>query len=89
VSNDQQKLSLYQPALYQISVLGHPGETWSEWAGELTISTSVDDNKPVTVLTGCIDQAALLGLLRRFYSLSMPLISVICLEGKMSSYSAS
>ena len=80
VSSDQQKLNLFQPVLYRISVLGHPGETWSEWAGGLTISTSSDENQPVTVLTGCVDQAALLGLLRRFYSLRMPIISVIFQE---------
>ena len=41
---------------------------------------SDDDGLPVTFLTGTLDQAALLGLLRRLYSLGLPLISVICLE---------
>ena len=35
---------------------------------------------PVTVLTGEVEQAALHGLLRRLYSLGLPLISVICTE---------
>jgi hypothetical protein len=33
---------------------------------------------PVTTLTGAVDQAALHGLLRRLYSLGLPLISVNC-----------
>lgn len=36
-----------------------------------------DDGPPVTTLTGVVaDQAALHGLLRRLYSLGLPLISV-------------
>jgi hypothetical protein len=65
--------------LYQIKVLGHPEENWSDWVDDLAVSTSGDTSLPITELTGCVDQAALLGLLRRFYSLGMPLISVICL----------
>jgi hypothetical protein len=82
VSDDQRRLSLYQPAVYQIKVLGHPSETWSDWAGDFTISASGDENLPVALLTGCVDQAALLGLLRRFYSMGIPLISVIYLGVK-------
>lgn len=37
---------------------------------------------PVTTLTGTFDQAALQGLLRRLYSLGLPLISVNCVEIK-------
>ena len=41
---------------------------------------SEDDNLPITTLTGTFDQAALLGFLRRLYSLGLPLISAICVE---------
>lgn len=44
------------------------------------IVESDEDGQPVTTLSGTLDQAALLGLLRRLYSLGLPLISVICLE---------
>jgi hypothetical protein len=36
------------------------------------------DGPPITTLTGTVDQAALQGLLRRLYSLGLPLISAIC-----------
>ena len=39
-----------------------------------------DDGRPVTTLTGTLDQAALHGLLRRLYSLGIPLISVNCID---------
>jgi hypothetical protein len=72
------KLTLDQPATYQIKVPGHLDERWSEWAGGMTITVgSGDDNPPITTLTGVVaDQAALQGLLRRLYSLGLPLISV-------------
>jgi hypothetical protein len=75
------KLSLDRPATYQIKVPGHLDESWSDWIGGMTITTeSEGDGLPVTTLTGALDQAALQGLLRRLYSLGLPLVSVICLE---------
>jgi hypothetical protein len=77
----KQKLTLDRPATYQIKVPGHIGESWSDWAGGMTIAVDCEgDDPPVTTLTGTVDQAALQGLLRRLYSLGLPLISVICVE---------
>jgi hypothetical protein len=79
--NIKKKLTLDQPANYQIKVLGHFDESWSDWAGGMMITIGSDDNGlPFSTLTGQVDQAALHGLLRRFYSLGVPLISVICVE---------
>jgi len=79
------KLTLDRPATYQIQVPGHIGASWLDWVGEMTITidSEVDDggnSHPVTTLTGTLDQAALQGLLRRLYSLGLPLISVNCTE---------
>ena len=77
--NAEQKLTLYRPATYQIKVPGHLDESWSDWAGAMTITVeSEGDGSPVTTLTGTLDQAALQSLLRRLYSLGLPLISVNC-----------
>jgi hypothetical protein len=77
----KQKLALDQPATYEIKVPGHLDESWSDWAGGMTIMVeSEGDSPPVTTLTGVLDQAALQGLLRRLYGLGLPLISVICVE---------
>ena len=76
-----QKLTLHRPVTYQIKVPGHLDESWSEWAGGMTITVeSEGDGSPVTTLTGTVDQAALQGLLRRLYFLGLPLISVNCVE---------
>jgi len=73
----KQKLTLDQPATYQIKVPGYLDENWSDWAGGMTITVeSEGDGPPVTTLTGTVDQAALQSLLRRLYSLGLPLISV-------------
>lgn len=70
-----------RPAIYQIKVPGHLDTSWLDYAGEIiAASGSDDDGAPNTTLTCTVDQSALLGLLRRLYSLGVPLISVICLE---------
>ena len=72
------KLTVSRPATYQIKVPGHLDERWSEWVEGMSITVeSVGDVPPVTTLTGTFDQAALQGLLRRLYSLGLPLISVV------------
>jgi hypothetical protein len=75
------KLTLDRPVKYQVRVPGHIGERWSDWAGGMTITVECEGDGPaVTTLTGTVDQAALLGLLRRLYSLGLPLISVVCVD---------
>jgi hypothetical protein len=75
------KLTLDQPAVYQIKVPGLLDARWADLNGGMTLTVdSDDDGLPVTTLTGAVDQAALLGLLRRLYSLGLPLISVHLLE---------
>ena len=77
----KQKLTLDRPATYEIKVPGELDESWSDWDGKMTITVeSEGDGPPVTTLTGTVDQAALQGLLRRLYSLGLPLISAICVE---------
>lgn len=81
VKQVRRKLTLDRPATYQIRVPGQLGESWSDWAGGMTITVeSEGDDPPITTLTGSLDQAALHGLLRRLYALGLPLISVMCVE---------
>jgi hypothetical protein len=75
--NENMILSLDQPATYQIKL----DKNWSEWANGMTIQVDRrDESPPVTTLTGNFDQAALQGLLRRLYSMGLPLISVTCIQ---------
>jgi hypothetical protein len=75
------KLTLDRPATYQIQVPGELDERWTDWAGKMTVTVeSEGEGPPVTTLTGIVDQAALHSVLRRLYSLGLPLLSVICVE---------
>jgi hypothetical protein len=77
----QHEPTLDRPATYQIKVPGELDESWSDWAGGMTITVEREgDGPPITTLTGTVDQAALQGLLRRLYSLGLPLISVSLVE---------
>jgi len=81
VRKPKQTLTLDRPVTYQIKVPGQIGKSLSDWAGGMTTSVeSEGDGQPVSTLTGILDQAALQGLLRRLYSLGLPLISVNCIE---------
>jgi hypothetical protein len=81
IKKPEHKLTLYQPANYQIKVPGQIGESWSDWAGGMNVTVESEGNgPPITTLRGTLDQAALQGLLRRLYSLGVPLISVHCIE---------
>ena len=81
VKEIKKQLNLYQPASYQIKVPGNLYRSWSDWAEGMQITIEAQEGGlSVTTLTDVVDQAALIGLLRRLYSLGLPLISVICLE---------
>ena len=75
------KLSLHQPAAYQIKIPGAIGRLWVDDASSMRISVEESSaGQQITTLTGLLDQAALQGLLRRLYGLGLPLISVVCVE---------
>jgi hypothetical protein len=77
----QRKLTLDRPATYQIRVPGELDASWSDWIGGMTLTVEREgEGPPVTTLTGSLDQAALHSVLRRLYSLGLPLISVHCVE---------
>ena len=77
----KQKITLDRPATYQIKVPGELDESWADWIGTMTITVESDgDGLPETTLSGSLDQAGLQGLLRRLYSIGLPLISVNCIE---------
>jgi hypothetical protein len=81
MKNVKRKLTLDRPAAYQIKVQGYLDKSWSDWAGGWMIAVeSEEDVPPITTLTGTVDQAALIGSLRRLYSLGLPLITIVCLD---------
>lgn len=81
MEGEKYKLTLDRPATYEIKVPGQLDESWENWGWKMKVIVEcVEDNPPMTILTGTFDQAALQGLLRQLYSLGLPLISVTWIE---------
>lgn len=73
-----QQINLDRPETYQIKVPGRLDERSTDWVEGMTVTIETEGNSSsITTLTGTFaDQAALQGILRRLYSLGIPLISV-------------
>jgi len=72
------KLSLDSQVTYQIKVPGDIRGLLSGYDKRITLSIEEDNgNPPITILLCLVDQAGLHGLLRRLYSIGLPLISVV------------
>jgi hypothetical protein len=63
---------------YQIQVRGWISERWRDWFDEMAITRDqTSEGVHITTLTGIVsDQAALLGLLQKLYTLGFPLLLV-------------
>ena len=78
VETNPQKQSLLsggpQSDLYEIRIQGQLDESWTDWLEDLEMKLL--DNGEM-ILSGCIkDQAALMGILNKLYSLNLSLRSV-------------
>lgn len=63
-----------EPCVYEIRVVGHLSDRWSDWFAGLAIR---HDLRNETTLIGALaDQAALFGVLNKIYALNLCLISV-------------
>lgn len=79
--NQQAQPTLDHQMTYEIRIPGMVGLSSSDWTEELRISCIREGVRaPVTVLSGELDQAALHDLLRRLYSMGVPLISATLVE---------
>jgi hypothetical protein len=73
----KQNLTLDRPATYELTVPGAFDKRMSDWVPGMTLTVeSNDEGLVITTLTCTVDQAALQGLIRRLYSLGLPIISV-------------
>lgn len=77
---DRSIFTLSQAIPYQIKIAGRPNENWANWNNDMDIQVDIDlDGLATTTLTGLVDQAALIGLLRQLYTMGFPIISVNCI----------
>ena len=78
---DRSNFTLTQSIPYQIKIAGRLSENWSDWIDKVDIQIDTDPvGLATTTLTGAVDQAGLIGLLRQLYSVGYPLISVNCIQ---------
>jgi hypothetical protein len=62
---------------YEIEVQGRIGERWTHWFDDMAVVVQGETQDATTTLTGTVaDQAALLGLLQKLYTLGLPLLLV-------------
>jgi hypothetical protein len=78
MSKCTRRLTLYQPARYQIQVIGHLDSKRAAWFESLDLIKEYgEDGTPVTTMTiEVLDQAMLHGLLAQIRDLGLPLLAV-------------
>jgi hypothetical protein len=70
--------SLNSQNKYEIKIHGQADESWQGWLGEAKFysETLTDDGQVTTVSNVVMDQAGLVGLIRRLHGLGIILISI-------------
>lgn len=71
-------ISLNSQNRYEIKVYGQLDDSWLEWFGDAKAHVeTLDENRQVTTFSNIImDQAGLVGLIRRLHGLGVVLLSV-------------
>jgi hypothetical protein len=72
------RLKIDGTEVYEIQVQGRISDVYADWFNGMRITVAEDvDGVPVATLYGSVaDQAALHGILRKLYTLGLPLLAV-------------
>lgn len=73
-----QQISLNSQNSYEIRIHGQSDDSWREWFGDAQVEVeSLADGSQATIFANVVmDQAGLVGLIRRLHGLGMVLLSV-------------
>ena len=73
-----QSISLNWQNRYEIKVYGQPDDSWLGWFGEAKapVEIAADSSRVTTFSNVVMDQAGLVGLIRRLHGLGIVLISI-------------
>lgn len=73
-----QSISLNSQNRYEIKFYGQPDDSWLGWFGEAKAhtETSADDHQVTTLSEVVMDQAGLVGVIRRLHGLGIVLLSI-------------
>ena len=75
------RLTMDQMAIYRIRIPGELPKDWLSWETRLELEVEIIEGRPITTtISGKLDQAALIGLLRKLFYFGVPLISVDCVD---------
>lgn len=74
----QQPISLNSQNTYEIRIHGQPDDSWREWFGDaqVKVESLADGGQATTFSNIVMDQAGLVGLIRRLHGRGIVLISV-------------
>jgi hypothetical protein len=61
---------------YEIRVQGRIGDRWAHWFDDVQVTAQGEVDNATTLVGPVADQAALLGLLQKLYTLGLPLLLV-------------
>lgn len=73
-----QSISLNSQHRYEIKIHGQPDDSWLIWFGEAEVHSEIlaDDTQVTTFSNVVMDQAALVGLIRRLHGHGIVLLSI-------------
>jgi hypothetical protein len=74
----QQRINMFNSAVYRIQINGKLGESWAEYFGAQSVSVKVDEtgHSTTTMISEPIDQSALVGMINRLNGLGLPVVSI-------------
>ena len=78
----QQRINMFEPAVFSIRINGKLRESWLEYFGAQSLSVEVDEAglSSTTLISEPVDQAALVGMINHLNGLGLPVVSVECLS---------
>ena len=81
----QQRINMFEPAVYSIRINGRLGESWLEYFGARSMSVEEDETgqHTTTLISEPVDQAALVGMINHLNGLGLPVVSVECLSASV------
>jgi hypothetical protein len=78
----QQRINMFDPAVFSIRINGKLSESWREYFGAQSMSVEVDEAgvSTTTLISEPVDQAALVGMINHLNGLGLPVVSVECVQ---------
>ena len=82
MGRSQQRINMFEPAVFCIRINGKLDQSWLEYFGAQSMSVEEDEagHSSTTLISEPVDQAALVGMINHLNGLGLPVVSVECLQ---------